>query len=187
MASFFGENSTIVKTYKYLVNQAIMLGSSIDNPLITKNASQSLDNAYIMNISKTVLTEAIIFTIKNTDEYKKIKFKTFTFATDGNKSVEFKLYLNGSTGGTFESWSGDSVAEVSTTATLSLTTSTIGGITKIDEQIGGTILAKIANDRIDLSGGDVEISLNQNETLTVTAQSTNSNETKTLVRWVEER
>ena len=186
MIGNFGENSLLVKTYKYLVNNSIMLGSSMIKPLYTKHTAQSLTDAYLINVSKTVSTEAIVFTVKNDDTYKTIKFKTLTFATDGNKSVKFALYKNGVTGGTFASWGGDSIATFGTTSTLAVTTTTVDGITKVEERVGGTILSKIDSLRIDLSDGDVEIDVKPGETLTFTAKSASSNEITVLARWIEE-
>lgn len=185
-------NNVLTATYVYLVNNGQLLGSKIESALFVKNASQPLKNAFVLDIPKTIPTgESIIFSIKNTDQFKKIKFTTFTFNTDGTKPVKFNLYKNGVSSATFATWGVNayglsSIAEVATDGSLALNTSSIQGISKIAEQIGGTILSKESDKRINTSSSDVEVSLQQNEILTITASTSNNSDIDVLVRWVEE-
>lgn len=116
-----------------------------------------------------------------------IRYGTLTLVSDGQKSVRFKVYLNGVSGGVWDSYDADlSVSEVSTTASLNLTTSVIGGITKVNEQIGSTALGKVDRDRINLFSSDIIIAAHPGDSITITAESDNNTTIDIQLRWIEE-
>ena len=184
--------SALKSTYKSLVQEGTIIGSYKDNPIFTKSSTSiTSDNAALINISETLVagTEKTLLTVRNRATFnsnpniRSISMATLTLSTSGNKAVIFTIYKNASTGGTFADWNTlNSRVEVNTTATKSITTSTIAGITKIDEEVGNTIVAKEATERINLLEGDITITLKANETFTITAESSQVSDIKMSLR-----
>jgi len=138
-------------------------------------------------------TETVLLSIRNRDIFQgkpnsiRSRYGTLTLVTDGNKSVKFKVYLNGVTGGTWDFYDEPlSVTEVSTTTSLNLTSTTVGGILKINEQVGSTALGKADSVRLNLFDSDVVIAAYPNDTITITAQSQNTSEIDIQLRLIEE-
>lgn len=138
-------------------------------------------------------TEKVLISLRNKLDFAgkpntvRIRYGTLTITSDGTKSVKFKVYLNGVTGGTWADYDTNlSVTELSTTTTLNLTTVAIDGITKINEQIGSTVLGRVDRDRINLFDSDIVISANAGDTITITGQSQNNSDVDIQLRWIEE-
>lgn len=137
--------------------------------------------------------ETVLLSVRNRETFQgkrnsiRVRYGTLTLVTDGNKSVRFKVYINGVTGGTWGFYDEElSVTEVSTTTTLSLTSTTIDGVTKINEQIGSTALAKSDRTRINLFDSDIVISALPTDTITITAESSSSSYIDIQLRMIEE-
>lgn len=184
-------------TYLALVKSGQLLGSKKSLPLFTQSSSVvPVDNASLIDIgTKTIAsnTETILLTIKNKETFNGktnttiVSVSTLTLNSDGNKRVVIKLYKNGVTGGTYSDWNtSDSLLELSTDNNLALTTTTVAGITKINEQVGGTLLAKQEKERINFIDTDVCFCMQPGEILTITAESTQSNEIDMQIR-IKER
>lgn len=188
MKGLFGENGILTNTYNYLKNNNILLGSNDLNPLITSEKTVNAKDAYFLDNSVNISanTETVLLSIKNPSANKRIITKTLEFTSEGNKSVLIRLYINNILTGTFESWDNDGVAEISTNATISKTTSIIAGVTKIDEKIGGTTLAKEDEERFNLISGDISLILQPDDVLTFTAFSENTSNVGFQLRWEEE-
>lgn len=138
-------------------------------------------------------TETVLVSLRNKSTFAgkpntvRIRYGTLTITSDGTKSVRFRVYLNGVTGGTWADYDTDlSVTEVSTSTTLNTTTSVIDGITKVNEQIGSTVLGKVDRDRINLFSSDIVIAANPSDIITITAESSNSSDIDIQLRWIEE-
>lgn len=142
----------------------------------------------------TVGAETVLLSIRNKTTFAgkpntiRLRYGTLTITSDGNKSVDFKVYLDGVTGGTWGDFDTDlSVSEVSIDTTLATTTRTIvTGLDAIDEQVGSTALAKVDRDRINLFSNDIVIAAYPGETITITAQSASTNTIDFQLRWIEE-
>lgn len=138
-------------------------------------------------------TETVLVSLKNKltfagkDNSVRIRYGTLTLVSDGNKSVKFKVYINGVTGGTWDDYDSSlSVTEVATDTVLNLTTSTVGGIVKIAEQVGSTALGKSDRDRINLFDSDIVIAAYPGDIITITAESQNTTDIDIQLRWIEE-
>lgn len=148
------------------------------------------------NVSISANTETVLLSIRNKDTFAgkpntvRIRYGTITLVSDGQKSVKFKVYLNGvdRNVGTWGDYDSDlSVSEINTDSPLSLTTvNPVPTVNKILEQIGSTALAKEDRDRINLFSSDVVISAFPNDTITITAESQNSSSIDVQIRWIEE-
>lgn len=144
-------------------------------------------------------TETVLLSIRNREEFPvgkknnvRLRYGTVTITSDGTKSVEFNVYLNGVP---YDNVTHDwgyydenlSVSELNINAPLQTTSRTIvTGLDKINEQIGGTYLGKVDRDRINLFSQDVVISANAGDILTFTAKSSNSTVIDFEIRWIEE-
>lgn len=186
-------SDVLFNTYKALVSSGSLFGCKVSKPLFTKSSeSVSVDNASLIDVENITLSagaEKVLLTIRNRATFSgmtnatKIKIATLTLKSDGTKPVMFKIYKNSSTGGTFNDWDATtSRVEVSTNTTLSTTTETIGTITKIINQIGSAILSKEEVQRVNLLDGDVVIDIKPNETITITAKSTNESIVSLITR-----
>lgn len=143
-------------------------------------------------------SETVLLNIRNRESFAgkkntvRLRYGTVTITSDGTKPVEFNVYLNGVPYDTITHEWGYydeqlSVSELNLDAPLSLANRTIvSGLTKINEQIGGTFLGKVDRDRINLFSTDVVISAAAGEILTFTAKSPNTTTVDFEIRWIEE-
>ena len=149
------------------------------------------DIALVANVEKVLLS------IRNRIEYPvgtpntvRLRYGTLSITSDGTKPVEFNVYLNGvnSAVGTWGFYDEQlSVSEINIDSPLALTNRTIvTGVTKPNQQIGGTFLNKVDRERINLFSSDVIISANAGDIITITAKSTGSSVIDFQIRWIEE-
>jgi hypothetical protein len=138
-------------------------------------------------------TETILLSIKNNPTFKgkpntvRVRYGTLTLTTDGTKSVSFRVYVNGVSGGVFTDYDTDlSVSSISTDTTLSYTTTTIAGIPRRNEQVGGTYLGKTDRERLNLFESDIIIAAYPGDIITITAFSTGATVVDMELRWIEE-
>lgn len=142
-------------------------------------------------------TETVLLSIRNRVEFPvgtpntvRLRYGTLTFVSDGTKPVEFNVYINGVNGavGTWGYYDEQlSVSEINIDSPLVLNNRTIvTGVSKPNEQIGGTFLNKVDRDRINLFGSDVVIAANAGDIITITAKSANSTVIDFQIRWIEE-
>ena len=120
----------------------------------------------------------------------RLRYGTLSITSDGTKPVEFNVYLNGvnSAVGTWGFYDEQlSVSEINIDSPLVLNNRTIvTGVTKPNQQIGGTFLNKVDRERINLFSSDVIISANAGDIITITANSTGSSVIDFQIRWIEE-
>lgn len=138
-------------------------------------------------------TETVLLSIKNNVMFKgklntiRIRYGTLTLTTDGTKSVSFRVYNNGVTGGTYTDYDSElSVSSISTDTTLSYTSTNIAGLVRKNEQVGGTYLAKADRERLNLYESDIVIAAYPGEVITITAFSTGATVVDMELRWIEE-
>lgn len=142
-------------------------------------------------------TETVLLSIRNRVEFPvgtpntvRLRYGTLTFVSDGTKPVEFNVYINGVNGavGTWGYYDEQlSVSEINIDSPLVLNNRTIvTGVTKPNQQIGGTFLNKVDRDRINLFGSDVVIGANAGDIITITAKSINNTVIDFQIRWIEE-
>ncbi len=173
-------------TYKILKKKLILLGSGNTTPLYTTGAGVGAKDAFLLDhlVDITASTETTLITLKNTSTSKTLNLSTLTLLTEGNKPVEIKVYTNNINTATFEAWGDGSDAEIATNTVLTLTSSIIAGVTKVDNQVGSTLLAKEDKLRLNFDG-DVYFSIKENETITITATSSNTSAVNIQIRWTE--
>lgn len=160
--------------------------SSIRGGIVGKPSISSLTNRnFVVKTVKTIIGSNIpLISIRNNPTFQgkknrvKLTLGTFTPISDGNKSVEFDVYKTGTlTGGAWIARDPDnSTVDYNNTATSFVPTS---------ELVGGTGLAKVDRDRINLIEGDVVISVYPGEEMHVVANSLNSNDVILYFRWSE--
>lgn len=186
-------NKVIVASYNFLVSSGILIGALKTKPMYTVSSnSVTVEDATLIELDNLPIganTETVLLTIRNRATFDgntnalNIKLATLTFGTSGNKDVKFKLYGNSITGGTFYEWDTlNSRVEVSTDTTLNTTTIIIGTITRIVNQIGLALLSKEDSQRYNLLDGDIIFTIKPNESITITATSTNSSLVSLITR-----
>lgn len=138
-------------------------------------------------------TETVLLSIRNNLTFKgkpntvRVRYGTLTLTTDGTKSTSFRVYINGVTGGTYTDYDPDlSVSSISTDATLAYTTTSIAGIQRRNEQVGGTYLAKTDRERLNLFESDIVIAAYPGDIITISAFSTGATIVDMELRWIEE-
>ncbi len=149
-------------------------------------ASSLIDRIFMIKTKKTINGVNIpVISIRNKTTFQgrennvKIRLGTFTPISDGSKSVEFDVYKSGVlTGGVWVSQDPDnSVSEYNNTATSFVPDSDI---------IGGTGLAKVDRDRINLVKGDVILNIYPGEEVHIVSSSSSSNDVILYLRRIEE-
>lgn len=149
-------------------------------------------------VSVPANTETVLLSIRNKEEFAgkpnnlRLRYGTVTITSDGNKTVEFNVYLNGVRyDPNVDEW-GDydanaSITEMNLDAPLQLASrSIVAGLDKVNQQIGGTYLGKIDRDRINLFSRDVIIAANAGDIITFTALSSGATEVDFELRHIEE-
>lgn len=130
----------------------------------------------------TVTTKVAILTIRNKTTYQSatnrvpVKPDVITVATDGTKTVTFRVILNTTLGGSpsYTDINADnSVVDVDTAGTT-----TTGGIEVLNFQLG-----KADSDKFFIS--DLLLGLNPGDTLTITAESSANTDVAASIGWLE--
>lgn len=134
-----------------------------------------MDRKFMIKTSKAVSTNTPILSIRSKTTFQglrnnvRVRLATFTSISDGAQSVEFDIYTSGTlVGGTWVDRDADnSTIEYNNTATSF--TPPVGV-----EVEGGTGLAKVDRDRINLFTNDIVISLRAGEILHVIGNGNNN-------------
>jgi hypothetical protein len=172
--------------YNRLRNAKLLLGSDNIVPMITKARGVTTDEASLL-VRKSIsisTTETILVSLKNQSANRTIVLSTLTLHDLGNKSMDIAIYKNGITGATFNQWCINKIGHIATDGTLNLTSNTVSGITKIEEQVDSNILAKDEKERINLHDGDIQIEASPNDIITITATAIGGATTATInLRW----
>jgi len=120
-----------------------------------------------------------VATFQGRENHVKARIGTFTGITDGRKTLQYDIYKLGTlTGGAWlDKDPINSVIQYNNTSTSFI---------PIGELVGGTGLAKIDRDRINLVSGDVIVSIYPGEELHVVAASTDNDDSTLYLRTLEE-
>ncbi len=149
-------------------------------------ASSLIDRIQTVKTVKTINTTNVpILSIRNASTFQgrennvKVRIGTFTGVTDGKKSLQYDIYKEGTlTGGAWiDKDPLNSVVSYNNTAISFIPTGDI---------VGGTGLAKVDRDRINLVKGDVILSIYPGEELHILGSSTDNDDSQLYFRWVEE-
>ena len=149
-------------------------------------ASSLIDRVFMVKTKKTINGVNIpVISLRNKATFQgrennvKIRLGTFTPISDGTKSVEFDVYKSGILAGGvwIDQDSQNSVAEYNNTGTT---------FTPTGDIVGGTGLAKVDRDRINLVKGDVILSVYPSEEVHIVASSASANEVLLYLRRIEE-
>lgn len=109
----------------------------------------------------------------------RVRYGTIALSDDGTKDVVWEVFKGGSlVGGAFVPKNAiTSVIDYNITAT---------SFTPLGDNIGGTVLGKTGQTRINLFEGDVVLAVYPGETITLTARSANNATVSVFFRWIEE-
>lgn len=131
---------------------------------------------------KAVTNELNVLTIRNKATYQsvvnavQVQPDFIALATDGAKSVIFRLYRNATLGGS------PSYADVRTNNSV-VDWDTVGTTVSNGVLLAAIPVAKVANAQINLA--ELNIILSPGDTLTITAESSSSNDAEASVSWLE--
>ena len=103
-----------------------------------------------------------------------------TLATDGQKSFNWSVFKNAELVGA------SYIQKNSATSVASCDISATSISAPIPDNIGGTMMGKYDNARINLFQGDVTLAVYPGETITLAVQSAGNGVVSAFVRWIEE-
>lgn len=163
-------------------------GESYTRVINYSSISNSDNKPYISLPVVTLVsnTEIPLFSIKNIDKDITIQYGTVDIQVEGTKPVIFSVYKNGITSSTFANYS--DYTQVSTDGTLVKDIDILSnGLTFVRNQIGGTILGKDSGVRLNLLDTDIALRIGYEETITISAISSNTSTIHLAIRWVEDK
>lgn len=148
--------------------------SRADRQFVTFVESKSISGG----VTTHVLTLRNNATFQGKANHVRARYGTVALSVDGTKDVIWEVWKNGTvTGGSYTAANAvTSVTDVNTTAT-----GFSGGA-----MIGGTVMGKVSQLRIDMMDNDAILPVYPGETITLTARSANSSTVSAFIRWVEE-
>ena len=136
------------------------------------------------NIVAKALTPVV--TLRNNTTFQgkrnhvRARYGTVTLVTDGQKAFNWSVFKNASLNGA------SFVQKNSSTSVVSYDTSATSISAPIPDNIGGTVMGKYDNARINLFQGDVTLAVYPGEAITLAVQSAGNGVVSAFVRWIEE-
>ena len=128
---------------------------------------------------KPVVTLRNNSTFQGKVNHVRVRYGTIALSTDGTKDVVWEVFKGGAlTGAVF-------VPKNPTCSVIDYDISATA-FTPAGDNIGGTVMGKVAQTRINLFEGDVVLAVYPGETITLTARSSNNSTVGLFFRWIEE-
>ena len=138
------------------------------------------DKNVVANALTPVVTLRNNTTFQGKHNHVRARYGTVTLATDGQKSFNWSVFKNAELVGA------SYIQKNSATSVVSYDTSATSISTPIPDNIGGTVMGKYDNARINLFQGDVTLAVYPGETITLAVQSSGNGVVNAFVRWIEE-
>ena len=138
------------------------------------------DKNVVANALTPVVTLRNNTTFQGKRNHVRARYGTVTLATDGQKAFNWSVFKNAALVGT------SYIQKNSATSVSSYDTSATSVSAPIPDNIGGTMMGKYDNARINLFQGDVTLAVYPGETITLAVQSAGNGVVSAFVRWIEE-
>ncbi len=138
------------------------------------------DKNVVANALTPVVTLRNNTTFQGKRNHVRARYGTVTLATDGQKAFNWSVFKNAALVGT------SYIQKNSATSVSSYDISATSISAPIPDNIGGTMMGKYDNARINLFQGDVTLAVYPGETITLAVQSAGNGVVSAFVRWIEE-